>query len=107
MHPQIALLVKLELQKFLDVGFIRPIDYPEWVSNIVLVSKPTEDIIMCTNFRDLNKVCLKDNFPPPHIDIIVDQTARHEMLSLMEGFLGCNKIIITKEDQHKTTFKCP
>jgi hypothetical protein len=39
MHPHIALLVKAELKKLLDVGFIRPIDYAEWISNIVLVSK--------------------------------------------------------------------
>jgi hypothetical protein len=44
MHPQIALLVKLELQKILKAGFIRPIDYPKWVSNIVPISKPNEDI---------------------------------------------------------------
>jgi len=40
MHPHIALLVKEELKKLLDVGFIRAIDYPEWISNIVPVSKP-------------------------------------------------------------------
>lgn len=34
MHPHIALLVKIELQKLLDVGFIKPIDYVEWISNL-------------------------------------------------------------------------
>lgn len=41
MHPQITLLVKIELQKLLDVGFIGPIDYVEWISNLVLVTKNT------------------------------------------------------------------
>lgn len=36
-HPQVFLLVKSELQKMLDVRFIKHIDYPEWVSNIVPV----------------------------------------------------------------------
>jgi hypothetical protein len=40
MHPHIALLVKEELKKLLDVGFIQSIDYVEWISNIVLISKP-------------------------------------------------------------------
>jgi hypothetical protein len=44
MHPHIALLVKVELKKFLDVGFIRPIDYSKWISNIVPVSKPDGSI---------------------------------------------------------------
>lgn len=59
MHPHIALLVKAELKKLLDVGFIRPIAYPQWVSNIVYVSKPDKSIRVCTDFRDLNNACPK------------------------------------------------
>lgn len=80
------MLVKLELQKLLDVGFIRPIDYLEWVFNVVPVSKPTGGIRICTDFRDLNKACLKDDFLLPNINIIVDLTFGYEMLSLMEKF---------------------
>jgi hypothetical protein len=50
MHPKIALLVKEELQKLLDVGFIRPIDYSDWISNIVPVSKKPTGIRLCTDF---------------------------------------------------------
>ena len=39
MHPQVALLVKDELKKLLDVDFIRLIDYAEWISNLVPVRK--------------------------------------------------------------------
>lgn len=77
MHPHIALLVKVELKKLLDVGFIRPVAYPEWLSTIVLVSKPDKSMRVCTNFKDLNKACPKDDFPLPNIDIIVDIYVRH------------------------------
>jgi len=107
MHPHIALLVKEELKKLLDVGFIRAIDYPEWISNIVPVSKPDGQVRLCNDFRDLNKACRKDDFPLPNINIIVDLTAGHTMLSLMDGFSGYNQIKIAPEDQHKTTFTCP
>jgi hypothetical protein len=50
MHPQIALLVKVELHKLLDVGFIKPIYYPEWVSNILLVENPTRGVRMFLDF---------------------------------------------------------
>lgn len=60
MHPHIALLVKAELKKLLDVRFIQPIAYPEWVSNIVPISKPDKSIRVCIDFRDLNKACPKD-----------------------------------------------
>lgn len=106
MHPKITLLVKVELQKLLDVVFIRLIKYLEWVSNVVSISKPIGGINICTNFRYLNKECLKDDFPLPNIDIILDLIASHEMLSLMDGFFVYNKIMISKEDQHKIVFTC-
>jgi len=71
------------------------------------MSKLNGRIRMCNDFRDLNKACPKDDFPLPNIDIIVDLTAGHEMLSLMDGFSGYNQIRIAEEDQHKTTFTCP
>lgn len=90
MHPQITLLVKVELKKLLDVGFIHPIDYVEWISNLVPVTKPNGQIKFCTDFWDLNKACPKDDFPLPNIDIIVDLTVGHEMLSLMDRFSRYN-----------------
>jgi len=39
MHPQVALLIKEELHILLEVSFICPIDYLEWVSNIVPVAE--------------------------------------------------------------------
>lgn len=104
MHPQIALLVKVELQKLLNVGFIRPIDYVEWISNLLPLTKPTRGIRIYTNFRDLNKACLKNDFLLPNIDMIVDLTIGNEILSLMDGFLGYNKIKISPKEQQKKTF---
>ena len=86
MHPRIALLVKEELQRLLSVSFILPIDYPQWISNIVPVTKATGGLQICTDFRYLNLACPKDDFPLPSIDQLVDLTAGHEMLSLMDGF---------------------
>ena len=86
MHPKVALLVKAEVEKMLEAKVIRPIDYSEWISNMVLVTKPSGDIKICTDFRDLNKACPKDDFPLPKIDMIVDLTTGHKILSLMDGF---------------------
>lgn len=106
MHPHISLLVKTELKKLLEVGFIRLVAYPKWVSSIVPISKPNKSIRVCTHFRDLNKACPKDDFPLPNIDIIVDLSIGHEMFSLMDGFSGYNQIRIAPKDQEKTTFTC-
>jgi len=104
---EVSLLVKKEIEKLLEVGFIRPIDYSNWMANIVLVKKPTSEIKVCTNFRDLNKACSKDDFPLPNIDMIIDNLAGYEMLSFMDGFLGYNQIKIKENDQYKITFKTP
>ena len=50
MHPKVALLVKEELERMLEEKVICPIDYSEWISNMVLVTKPSSDIRIHMNF---------------------------------------------------------
>jgi hypothetical protein len=79
----------------------------EWVSNPVPIDKKGGIIRVCVDYRDINKACPKDNFPTPFVDQIVDDCARSEIFSLMDGFSGYNQINIAPEDQHKTTFIFP
>ena len=62
---------------------------------------------MCIDYRDLNKASPKDDFPLPHIDTLVDNTAGYEWFSFMDGFSGYNKIKIAPEDREKTSFITP
>ena len=59
---------------------------------------------MCVDFTDLNKAYPKDNYPLPWIDTVVDSTARHQILSFMDAFLGYNQIKMEEADQEKTSF---
>ena len=90
MHPHVVLLVKVELEKLLNASLIRAIDYAKWISNIILVSKHDKSIRVCMDFRDLNLVCPKDDFPLPNIDMIVDMMKIYELYSLMDGFSSYN-----------------
>ncbi|KAH9288616.1 hypothetical protein KI387_032733, partial [Taxus chinensis] len=99
----VALMVKEEVMKLLHVGFIKLVDYSQWVSNIVPVLKNNGKIRICIDFRDINKACPKDDFPLPSIDVIIEATSGFEILSLMDGFSGYNQIIIFEQDQAKTT----
>ena len=56
---------------------------------------------------DLNRACLKDNFPTPYINQIIDNYAGSVIFSFMDGFSGYNKIEILLSDQHNTTFIFP
>ena len=50
------------------------------------------------DFRDLNKTCPKDDFPLPHIDVLVDNTAGSALMSFMDDFSGYNQIKIAPRD---------
>ncbi|RVW63376.1 hypothetical protein CK203_060581 [Vitis vinifera] len=56
------------------------------------------------DFRDLNKVSLKDDFPLLHINMLVDNMTGHSMLSFMDGFFRHNQILMAPKDIEKTSF---
>ena len=66
------------------------VKYSEWLDNVVPVPKKNKKVRVYVDFHDLNKASLKDDFPLPHIDMLVDNTTRHSMLSFMDGFSGYN-----------------
>ena len=102
--PEMLLKIKEEVKKQLDAGFLEVAKYPQWVANIVPVPKKDGKVRMCVDYRDLNRASPKDNFPLPHIDTLVDNTAKHSLFSFMYGFSGYNQIRMAPEDMEKTTF---
>ena len=101
---EMLLKIKEEVKKQLDAGFLEMAKYPQWVANIVLVPKKDGKVRMCVDYRDLNRASPKDNFPLPHIDTLVDNTAKHSLFSYMDGFSGYNQMRMAPEDREKTTF---
>jgi hypothetical protein len=93
-----------EVEKLLQAGFVREVDYPEWLASVVLVKTSSEKWRMCVDFTDLNKACLKDSFPLPRMDTLIDSTLGHELLSFMDAFSGYNQIHMHKLDEEKTSF---
>jgi len=84
--PECNKAVTEEVEKLLEVDFIREVFYPNWLANVVMVKKSNGKWRMCVDFTDLNKACLKDSFPLPRIDQLVDSTAGHKLLSFMDAF---------------------
>ena len=93
--------MKEEIQKQLSVGFILVVEYLEWLANVIPIPKKDGKVRVCVDFRDLNT---KDDFPLPHIDLLVDSTIGHSMLSFMDGFSRYNQILMALVDMEKTTF---
>jgi hypothetical protein len=62
---------------------------------------------MCIDFIELNKACPKDPYPLSRIDIIIDQAAGCEMLSLLDYLFGYHQVWMRREDEAKTGFTTP
>jgi len=92
MNPAMKDIVKQELQKLLDVGFIYPISYSEWVSPLVIVPKKNGKWRICVDYQKLNKATIKDHSPLPFIDQVFDVLARKHCFSFLDGFSGYNQI---------------
>jgi hypothetical protein len=99
--------VEAEVQRLQDAKVIREFKYPVWLANTVPVKKKNEKWRMCVDFTDLNKACMKDDFPLERVDKIVYDAANSEMLSLLDMFSGYHQIRVRKEDEEKTSFITP
>ena len=103
MHPSLKPLVKKELNKLLTTKIIFPIRHATWVENLVPVRKKSGDIRICIDFRNLNRASLKDNYPVPAMEQILQSVSESAMLSLLDGFSRYNQVLVSKEDHFKTT----
>lgn len=70
-------VIREEVEKLLEAGFIREVEYPEWLANVVVVPKKGGKWRVCVDYTNLNDACPKDSFPLPRIDQIVNATSGH------------------------------
>jgi hypothetical protein len=106
-NPKLAGKIQKELQKMVDAGIIAPIRYSSWMSNLVVVRKKNGDIRLCVDFCNLNQMSLKGNYPLPNMEHLLQRVTGEGMMSMLDGFLGYNQVLLKREDQLKTAFTTP
>ncbi|KAI3446917.1 hypothetical protein Pfo_003582 [Paulownia fortunei] len=84
--PELVPLIEVEVNKLIEIGFIREVKYPTWISSIVPIRKKNGQIRVCVDFRDLNG---------------------HEALSFIDGSSGYNQIRMAPKDEELTAFRTP
>ena len=99
--------IKMEVNRLKEAKAIKEVFFPEWLANTVVVRKKNGKLRVCVDFMDLNRACLKDLFPMPKIDQLVDATYRHSRMSFLDTFQGYHQIALDIKDQEKTTFISP
>ncbi|GKV04724.1 hypothetical protein SLEP1_g16838 [Rubroshorea leprosula] len=75
-------------------GFIRRVEYFEWVSNPVLVKKLNGKWRMCIDFTNLNEACPKDPHPLPNVEKLVERAAGHEWMSFLDASSGYHQKLV-------------
>jgi len=87
-----------------DAQIIAPIRHFDWVSNLFPTKNKTSKIRLYVDFRNLNKVSLKDNYPMPKMDQILERVVGSSIISLLDLFSRYNQILGQLEDQVKIAF---
>jgi hypothetical protein len=100
-------VIKSEIARLLDAGFIKEVYYPDWLINPVLVPKKNKDCRICVDYTDLNTACKKDPFGLPRINQVVDFTAGCSLLSFLDCYFRYHQLPLKLEDQIKTSFITP
>ncbi|KAJ0885316.1 putative nucleotidyltransferase, Ribonuclease H [Helianthus annuus] len=93
-----------QLQELLEKGFIRPSSSP-WGAPVLFVKKKDGTFRMCIDYRELNKVTVKNRYPLPRIDDLFDQLQGSCYYSKIDLRSGYHQLRVRDEDVSKTAFR--
>jgi hypothetical protein len=106
-NPLLLPLIEKDIKKLFEDNIIVSMRFSKWVENLLRVRKKSEEIRLCVDFRNLNKVSLKENYPLPKMDHILQKVVGSQKMLMLDGFFGYNQIMVHTDDQEKKTFTTP
>nr|GEW46741.1 putative reverse transcriptase domain-containing protein [Tanacetum cinerariifolium] len=92
-----------QLKELSDKGFIRP-SFSPWGAPVLFVKKKDGSFRMCIDYRELNKLTVKNCYQLPRIDDLFDQLQRSSVYSKIDPRSGCHQLRVREEDIPKTAF---
>ncbi|GKA90157.1 putative reverse transcriptase domain-containing protein [Tanacetum coccineum] len=92
------------LKELLEKGFIRPSSSP-WGAPVLFVKKKDGSFRMCIDYRELNKLTIKNRYPLPRIDDLFDQLQGSSVYSKIDLRSGYHQLLIREEELPITAFR--
>ncbi|GKB22361.1 putative reverse transcriptase domain-containing protein [Tanacetum coccineum] len=93
-----------QLKELQDKDFIRPSSLP-WGAPILFVKKKDDSFRMCIDYRELNKLTVKNRYPLPRIDDLFDQLQGSQFFSKIDLRSGYHQLRVHEDDIPKTAFR--
>ncbi|XP_076930237.1 uncharacterized protein LOC143594944 [Bidens hawaiensis] len=93
-----------ETQKLLQVGIVREVRYPQWISSPVMIPKSDNSWRMCIDFKDLNKARPMDSYPLLEIEKKIESRFQFPLRCFLDAYKGYHQIQMNLKDEEKTAF---
>ena len=93
-----------QLEELLSRGFIRP-SFSPWGAPVLFVKKKDGSFRMCIDYRELNKLTVKNRYPLPRINDLFDQLQGSTHYSKIDLRSGYHQLSVQEEDVPKTAFR--
>ena len=106
-NPLLLPLIEREVKNLFEAKIIVTLRHSRWLTNVVPVRKKNGEIGICIDFKNLNKVSLKDYYPLPKMDHILQKVVGPQRMSMLDGFSGYSQVLVHPNDQDKTIFTTP
>ena len=92
------------MEEMVNKGFVRPSTSP-WGAPVLFVKKKDGSMRLCIDYRELNKVTIRNQYPFPRIDDLFDQLQGDKVFSKIDLRSGYHQLRVHDEDVPKTAFR--
>ena len=96
--------LKVQMEELLSKGFVKTNTSP-WGAPVLFVKKKDGSLHLCIDYRQLNKVTIRNQYPLPRIDDLFDQLQGAKVFSKTDLQLGYHQLMVLREDVLKTAFR--
>nr|GEU91525.1 reverse transcriptase domain-containing protein [Tanacetum cinerariifolium] len=94
-------VVSRKVEEWVNAGIVRPVRYPTWISNPVLVKKSDGSWRMCIDFKNINSACPKDYYPLLDINGKIESVVGFRYKCFLDAYKGYHQVYMATDDEEK------